>query len=84
MLAISVMPYDTLKEVIGITKNNSSLESFGIKYDQIDLINNDFNDDDIIDKIKSKKYKLIHIQRSRGYLTRESLTIDKLERIIKI
>lgn len=83
MLAISGMPYDTLKEVIGITKNDSSLASFNINYEQVDLVNNDFNDEEIINKIKNKKYKLIHIQRSRGYSTRESLTIDKLERIIK-
>ena len=82
MLAISGEPYDTLKEVIGITPNNSSLASFGIKYEQIDLVNDDFDDDKIIDAIKNKKYKLIHIQRSRGYSTRNSLTIDKVERII--
>lgn len=83
MLAISGEPYDTLKEVIGITPNPSSLASFHINYEQIDLFNNDFQDDKIIDAIRNKKYKLIHIQRSRGYSTRESLSLDKLERIIK-
>ena len=42
MLSISGTPYDTLHEVIGIKENNSSLESFGVKYEEIDLINNDF------------------------------------------
>ncbi len=82
MLAISGEPYDTLKEVIGITPNKSSLASYNINYEQIDLVNDDFDDDKIIEAVKNKKYKLIHIQRSRGYSTRKSLTIDKVERII--
>ena len=83
MLTISGEPYDTLKEVIGIVPNDSSIKAFGINYEQIDLVNDDFDDDKIVDKIKNNKYKLIHIQRSRGYSTRASLSIDKLERIIK-
>ena len=43
LLSISGKPYDTLDEVIGITPNDSSLRSFGINYEQIDLINDDFN-----------------------------------------
>jgi len=82
MLAISGEPYDTLKEVIGIVPNASSLKSFGVEYEQVDLVNNDFDDERIVKLIKSKKYKLIHIQRSRGYSLRESLSIEKLERII--
>ena len=83
MLAISGEPYDTLKEVIGITPNPSSLSSYGINYEKIDLVSDDFNDDKILETIKKKKYKLIHIQRSRGYSTRKSLTIDKVKRIIE-
>jgi len=83
MISISGEPYDTLKEVIGIKDNSSSLKSFGIEYDQVDLIENDFDDEEIIERLKHKFYKLVHIQRSRGYSTRESLTIVKLERIIK-
>lgn len=82
MLSISSEPYDTLKEVIGITPNDSSLKSFGVEYEQVDLIDGDFDDETIQEKLREKFYKLIHIQRSRGYSTRESLTIDKLERII--
>lgn len=82
MLSISGLPYDTLHEVIGIRDNPSSLKSFNINYEQIDLKDNDFDDDKIIETIKNKKYKLIEIQRSKGYSTRCSLTIDKLERII--
>lgn len=82
MLCITGTPYDTLHEVIGLKENASSLKSFGIEYDQVDLKNDDFDDEEIMRKLGSKKYKLVHIQRSRGYSTRESLTIDKLKRII--
>lgn len=84
MLSISGTPYDTLHEIIGITKNNSSLASFGIKYDQIELLNNDFDYDKIKEYISNNKVKLIEIQRSKGYSTRKSLTIDKLEKVIKL
>ncbi len=83
MLSISGLPYDTLHEVIGIKENKSSLKSFGIKYEQIDLIDNDFDYEKIEKKLKAKKIKLIEIQRSKGYSTRKSITIDKLEKIIK-
>lgn len=82
MLAISGEPYDTLKEVIGIVPNASSLKAFGIDYEQVELKNDDFDIESIISKVKEKKYKLIHIQRSRGYSTRQSLTIDKLKTVI--
>ena len=83
MLSISGLPYDTLHEVIGIVPNNSSLASFGVKYDQIDLVDNDFAYEKIKDYLKKNKVKLIEIQRSKGYSTRKSLTIDKLEKVIK-
>lgn len=81
LLTITGLPYDTLHEVIGIKENSSSLKSFGIKYDYIDLIDDDFD----YDKIKKslKDVKVVHVQRSRGYSLRKSLTIDKLERVIK-
>ena len=55
-----------------------------VKYKEIDLLNNDFDSKKIIKTIKEdNSIKLIHIQRSRGYSLRDSLTIDKLEKIIK-
>lgn len=84
MLSISGLPYDTLHEVIGIKENNSSLQSFGVKYDQINLINDDFNYDRIENYIKNNKVKLIEIQRSKGYSTRKSLTIDKVEKVVSL
>lgn len=82
LLSITGLPYDTLHEVIGIVPNNSSLASFNINYEQIDLINDDFDYDLIEKTLKSKKIKMIEIQRSRGYSTRKSITIDKLEKVI--
>ena len=82
MLSITGKPYDTLEEVIGIKDNPSSLRSFGINYEQIDLIDNNFDIDKIVNTLKLKKIKLIEIQRSKGYSTRESITIEKLEKVI--
>ena len=83
MLSISGTPYDTLHEVIGIKENSSSLKSFGIKYDQIDLVNDDFDYEVIKNYLKDSKVKLIEIQRSKGYSTRKSITIDKVEKVVE-
>ncbi len=83
LLSITGKPYDTLDEVIGIVDNSSSLKSFNVKYEQIDLIDNDFDYKKIEDVLKNKKIKVIEIQRSKGYSTRKSITIDKLEKVIK-
>ena len=82
MLSITGKPYDTLDEVIGLKENASSLKSFGVIYEQIDLVNGEFNFDKIRKVITSKKIKLIEIQRSKGYSTRKSITIDQLEEVI--
>ena len=83
MLSITGKPYDTLDQVIGIENNNSSLKSFNINYEQIDLIDNDFDYESIRKTITNKKIKLIEIQRSKGYSTRKSITLDKVEKVIK-
>ena len=85
MLSISGEPYDTLQTVIGLGKevNKSSLKSFNINYEQIDLINNEFNSEAIKNRISRKDIKLIEIQRSRGYSTRKSISISKIENIIR-
>lgn len=84
LLSISGKPYDTLDEVIGIRDNPSSLKSFGIKYAQIDLVNNDFDYEKIEDFVKNNKVKVIEIQRSKGYSTRKSLSLEKLGKVIKL
>ena len=83
LLSITGKPYDTLDEVIGIVDNPSSLKSFNVNYEQIDLIDNDFDYKKIEEVLKDKKIKVIEIQRSKGYSTRKSITIDKLEKVIK-
>ena len=84
MLSICGKPYDTLDEVIGIRENPSSLKSFGVKYEQIDLIDNDFDYDKIENRVKQKNVKLIEIQRSRGYALRNSITLDKIKKVIEL
>lgn len=83
MLSITGTPYDTLHEVIGIKENNSSLASFQVKYDEIELVNNDFDYEKIKSYLKENKVKLIEIQRSKGYSTRKSITIDKIKRVVE-
>ena len=83
MLSITGKPYDTLDEVIGLRNNPSSLASFNIKYMQVDLIDNDFDYDRIKEVLMNNKIKLIEIQRSKGYSTRESISIQKVEKVIK-
>ena len=83
LLSITGKPYDTLDQVIGIEENKSSLKSFNINYEQIDLIDNDFDYEKIKNTITNKKIKLIEIQRSKGYSTRKSITLDKVEKVIK-
>lgn len=83
MLSINGKPYDTLDEVIGITENKSSLKSFGVNYEQIELVDNDFDYEKIQERLQKSKVKLIEIQRSKGYAIRESITLDKVERVIK-
>ena len=82
MLSICGKPYDTLDEVIGIVENKSSLKSYGVSYEQIDLIDNDFDYDKICERLAKKDVKLIEIQRSRGYSLRKSITMDKIEKVI--
>ena len=83
LLSICGKPYDTLDEVIGIKENPSSLKSFGIKYEQIELENNDFNYEEVTKRVSKNDIKVIEIQRSRGYSLRKSITLDKIEKVIK-
>lgn len=84
LLSICGKPYDTLDEVIGIKENSSSLQSFGVKYCQIDLVDNDFNYDEIKKFISQNRVKVVEIQRSKGYSTRKSLGLEKLKKVIKL
>lgn len=85
MLSITGEPYDTLQTVIGIGKeeSESSLKTFHIGYEQIDLKKDEFDIPKIQQRLREQKIKLIEIQRSRGYSTRKSLTIEKIEEVIQ-
>ena len=84
MLSITGKPYDTLDEVIGIVDNPSSLKSYGVNFEQIEL-NEDgsFAIEKIQERLKEKRIKLIEIQRSKGYSTRKSIGIQALEEVIQ-
>ena len=84
LLSISGTPYDTLHEVIGIKDNPSSLKSYGIKYDEIDLVNDDFDYEKIEKYLKEHKVKVVEIQRSKGYSTRKSISLEKIGKVIKL
>ena len=84
MISLTGAPYDSLQEMIGLSgDSNQSLKKHGINYEQIDLVNNDFDLDKIINRLKENNVRLVEIQRSRGYSNRLSLNIEKIEKLIK-
>ena len=78
MISISGKPYDTLEEVIGIRPSNGSLAEYGITYGQVDLLPDGEFDFDGIRAAISEKTKLVEIQRSKGYQTRPTLSVEKI------
>lgn len=83
IISIAGRPYDTLEKVIGIKENPSSLKSFGVNYEEIDLIGNEFDKEKIIERLSKNNVKLVHIQRSRGYSLREAISIQQIKEIIE-
>lgn len=81
VLVLTGRPYDTITAVFGIDKkSDGSLRDFGVNYEQVDLTPDDMPDIAAIrERIKSKKYKMAYIQRSRGYSERKSLSIDDIK-----
>ena len=83
-ISLTGAPYDSLQEMIGLVGNSTqSLKASGVKYEQIDLIDNNFDTKKIVERLKRKDVKLVEIQRSRGYSSRKSLTLNKIEALIK-
>ena len=82
VLSITGMPYDTLNSTIGINDEPMSLKSYNISFNKVDLINSDFNYEDIKNYIDSNT-KLIYIQRSRGYSDRKALSISQITEAIR-
>lgn len=82
ILAISGKPYDTLEEVIGIREAKGSLAEYGITYAQVDLLEDGEFDYDGIQKAAGSHTKLIHIQRSKGYASRRTLSVEQIGKVI--
>ena len=75
-------PYDTLEEVIGIRESKCSLKEYGVSYRQVDLLPDGSFDYDGIRAAFTEKTKLITIQRSKGYATRPSFSVQKIGELI--
>lgn len=75
-------PYDTLEEVIGIRPSNGSLAEYGITYSQVDLLEDGTFDYENIEKAINEKTKMVAIQRSKGYQTRPSFSVEQIGELI--
>ena len=85
LLYVSGEPYDTLRSVIGTSgESRNSLIKYGVKYEEIDLLGNEFDLSAIEKRLKESFVKVAAIQRSRGYAQRKSLTIDKIAEAIRV
>lgn len=83
LLSITGKPYDTLDSVIGFNNNSSSLKAFSVKYEQIDMLNDDFDYTKIHQRLIKHDVKVVAIQRSKGYSLRKSITIEQIEQVIR-
>ncbi|MBW9212589.1 MULTISPECIES: methionine gamma-lyase family protein [Terrabacteria group] len=84
MISLTGTPYDSLQETIGLSGNSSqSLRANGVLYEQIDLINNELDEEKIITRLKTPNVRLVEIQRSRGYSSRDSLCLNKIAHVIQ-
>lgn len=75
-------PYDTLEEVIGIRESVGSLKEYGVTYRQVDLLADGNFDYPGIAQALNEKTKLVTIQRSKGYATRPTLSVDQIGELI--
>lgn len=78
LISIAGKPYDTLEEVIGIRPSKGSLAEYGVTYAQVDLLEDGNFDFENIEKAIGPKTKMITIQRSKGYQTRPSFSVDQI------
>ena len=78
-------PYDTMLGVIGVVdKGPGSLKSYGIEYRQVDLVNNEPDPVGLAEAVKDPRVKAVLIQRSRGYATRDSLSVAKIGELARV
>ena len=82
MFSVTGKPYDTLIDVI-FGEGIGSLKDFKIKYEDVELVDNDFDYDAIEKQMKKLHPRMVYVQRSRGYTSRESLSVAKIEKLIK-
>jgi len=82
MLSVSGKPYDTLDDII-FGEGNGSLKDFGVKYDSVELVDSKFDFDAIKEKVIKIKPKMVYIQRSRGYSTRNSISVGEIGELVK-
>ena len=83
MISLTGTPYDSLQEMIGLYGESSqSLKNTGVRYEQIDLVSNEFDEEAIVRRLQRNDVKLVEIQRSRGYSARKSLTIAQISHLV--
>lgn len=83
LLAVTGKPYDTFDGVIGLDgTHNGNLMDFGVKYDEIPLVNSRADIEKIKEYLAKEKVKMVHIQRSRGYEWDHDITLSEIEKII--
>ena len=82
LLSVAGKPYDTLEEVIGIRESRGSLAEYGVTYNQVDLLEDGTFDFENIRKAINEKTKMVTIQRSKGYQTRPSFSVDQIGEVI--
>ncbi|MBQ6356115.1 MAG: methionine gamma-lyase family protein, partial [Solobacterium sp.] len=83
MISLTGTPYDSLQEMIGLYGESSqSLKNTGVRYEQIDLVSNEFDEEAIVRRLQRNDVKLVEIQRSRGYSARKSLTLAQISHLV--
>lgn len=83
LLAPAGKPYDTLEEVIGVRPSPCSLKEYGVSYKQVDLLPDGTFDYENIKKSITEKTKMVTIQRSKGYQTRPTFSVEQIGELIK-
>ena len=82
LLSVVGKPYDTLEEVIGIRDSKGSLKEYGISYRQVDLLEDGSFDYEGIRQAINERTRLVTIQRSKGYQTRPTLSVERIRQVI--
>ncbi len=81
VLSVTGRPYDTLEEVLA--SKNGSLADYFISFEDISLKGDDFDFELLKEKLAEKKYKMVYVQRSRGYAWRNALSTTQIEELVK-